>query len=455
MPDPRRGHHWSYPARLTGDRSTTVLRGRVLGGSTATNGGYFVRARVEDFAAWSQSGNPAWAYQNVLPFLRALENDLDYGPTDVHGGSGPVPVQRPALTGRTTSAFAAAADELGFPFEPDKNDQGTPGFGPVPRNVKDGVRWNSGLAYVLPALTRPNLTVLGGCTVPRIRFLGTRAVGVDIHVDGSDSTVAADTVVLCAGAFETPGLLLRSGIGPADDLRRLGIPVVGDLPGVGRRFSDHPQVVLEWTPTDYLDRGSDSWISACLNFRSADGPASGDLQILPSNVPLSVLTGHPPVTSELTLPLLISALTPTPSGSLRLVSTDPRTALDISYGYLSTAGDRERLRQAVRTALALVSTRAFGPVRGGPTDLDDRTAADDRSLDRWIRERLGTSLHASGSAPMGSADDPATVVDQFGRVHGISGLRIADTSILPAAPLRGPAATAVLIGEVIAHSLRR
>lgn len=126
----------------------------------------------------------------------------------------------------------------------------------------------------------------------------------------------------------------------------------------------------------------------------------------------------------------------------------------IEYRYLSTAVDRARLREAVRTALALVSTRAFAATVGGPPDLDHRTADDD-SLDRWIRERLGTSLHASGTAPMGPDDDPNSVVDQFGRVHGISGLRIADTSILPATPRRGPAGTGVLIGEMIAHSLRR
>lgn len=451
--NPAPGQHWPYPARLTDDQATTIFRGRVLGGCSATNGGYFIRARREDFADWANAGNPAWTYDRVLPFLRAMEHDLDYGDDELHGGSGPVPVRRPPLTGPTAEVFGAAAAELGFAVEADKNAQGTPGFGPVPRNVTDGVRWNAALAYLLPVLARPNLTVRGGALVDRIRFRGSRAVGVDVLVGGRVSAIEADVVVLSAGGLESPHLLARSGLGPAADLRALDIPVRADLP-VGRRFSDHPQVVLEWTPKEYGGRGGASWISACLNLRSPDGPSSGDLQILPSNVPMAVLTGRPAATRP-ALPVLISAMNPEPSGRLRLVSAAPEVPMTVEYGYLSTAAVRAALRRGVRTALELVSSAAFADVTGARPDLDARTAADDTALDRWIRGRLGTSLHTCGSAPMGSPDDPTTVVDQFGRVHGVDGLRVADTSILPAVPRRGPANTAVLVGEVVADSLRR
>ena len=289
---PGPGHHWSYDVRLTSERSYNVFRGRVLGGSTTTNGGYFMRARVEDFASWSMAG-PAWAYDKVLPFLRALESDRDYGETDIHGGAGPVPVRRPSMSGPPAEAFAGGCAELGYPAEPDKNAQAPAGFGPVPLNIVDGVRWNTGLAYVVPALHRTNLTVVGGCMVRQIRFRGSRAVGLDITVGQQDSAIEADQIVLCAGAFESPHLLLRSGVGPASDLRRQGVPVVYDAPGVGRQFNDHPQVVLEWTPDEDLGQvAASSWIGGCLNFRSANGPASGDLQILQSNVAMSVLTGQ-------------------------------------------------------------------------------------------------------------------------------------------------------------------
>lgn len=455
--NPAPGQHWAYPARLTNDQATTVFRGRVLGGCTATNGGYFIRARREDFADWANAGNPAWTYDRVLPFLRAMEHDLDYGDDELHGGSGPVPVRRPPLTGPTAEVFGAAAAELGFAVEADKNAQGTPGFGPVPRNVTNGVRWNAALAYLLPVLARPNLTVRGRALVDRIRFRGSRAVGVDVVVDGHMSTVHADVVVLSAGGLETPHLLSRSGIGPAGDLRHLDIPVLADLP-VGSRFSDHPQVVLEWTPKDYRDRGDASWISACLNVGSSGGTASGDLQILPSNVPMRVLTGQPTAagsSAKPTLPVLISAMNRDPTGRLRLVSADPEVPMTVEYGYLTTATGRAALRAATRTALALVSSAAFAGVTGAPPDLDPRTAADDTALDGWIRGRIGTSLHTCGTAPMGSPDDPATVVDQCGRVHGVEGLRVADTSILPAVPRRGPANTAMLIGEIVADSVRR
>ena len=450
---PTAGRHWPYPVQLTGRQATTIFRGRVLGGCSATNGGYFIRARTEDFDDWAAAGNPAWAYERVLPFLRAMERDLDFGAAELHGGSGPVPVQRPPATGPTAPLFAQASADLGFVAEPDKNAQGEPGFGPVPRNVADGVRWNTALAYLLPALDRPNLTVRGRSVVDRIRFRGDRAVGVDVVVDGQRSSIGSGVVVLAAGALETPHLLARSGIGPAGDLQGCGIPVLLDRP-VGRRFSDHPQIVLEWTPRHYAGRGDASWISACLNLASPGGPACGDVQILPSNVPMATLTGRPASPTP-RLPVLISAMNPEPTGRLRLISADGDVPMAVEYGYLSTGTGRSALRHGARTALALVTGPAFAGRTGAPPDLDPRTADDDTALDRWIRDCLGTSLHTCGTAPMGPADDPDAVVDQVGRLHGVDGLHLADTSILPAVPRRGPANTAVLIGEVVADALRR
>jgi choline dehydrogenase len=460
--DPAPGQHFRYPVRLTPGRSATVFRGRLLGGSTTTNGGYFVRARRDDFDSWAAAGNPAWAYQRVLPLLRALETDDDYGDSTVHGGDGPIPVRRPSLDGPAASAFAAAADSLDFAREVDKNDQEPPGFGAIPMNLAqrttaahdlpDTIRWNTGLAYVLPALHRPNLTVVDGCTVLRIRFLGTAAVGLQVMINGRHDDVDAGEIIMCAGAFETPLLLLRSGIGPQSDLRRLGIPVVCHLPGVGHRLDDHPQVVVEWVPNQDLPSAAGSWLAAGLNFRSTNGPPGGDLQILQSTVPMSVLTGHP-AGPRAPLPLLVSAHRTTPGGSLRLATADPADPPRIDYGYLATANDRAAMREAVRTAVAVVNTPAYRAISAGARDLDRATVRDDAALDDWIGQRLGTTLHACGTAPMGPIDSPDAVVDQHGLVHHLTGLRIADTSILPTTPLRGPAATAVLIGEMAARAV--
>ncbi|MEU6525008.1 GMC family oxidoreductase N-terminal domain-containing protein [Streptomyces sp. NPDC046924] len=454
----------THPVRLTPERPWLVPRGRVLGGSSTVNGGYFVRARREDFDRWAAAGNPAWSYERVLPFLRALENDLDHGAGPVHGGSGPMRVRRGRLDHPAAAAFRAAARALGFPEDPDKNGQAPPGFGPVPANVVDGVRLNAGLGYLPPeVLDRPNLTVLGGAAVRRVVIENGRATGVVVEHDGHRSVRGAGAVVLCAGALATPRLLHLSGIGPRADLERLGIPLVRDAPAVGSGFSDHPQVVLEWTPREAWGPPSGSWLGGCLHLTSpGGGPVApdggegpGDLEILQSLVPMSRLTGGEG-TAGGPLPFLVSALAPRPTGRLRLRSADPAVPPRVDYGYLGRPDDRRRLREGVRVAAALLESPPLAGVARGPAGPGREVLDDDRALDRWIREHLGTAQHTCGTVAMGPADDPEhAAVDQFGRVHGVRGLRVADTSILPDAPHRGPAATAVLIGEVVADAMRR
>ncbi len=442
----------TYPAHLTPERPYTVPRGQYLGGSTTVNGGYFIRARREDFDRWAAAGNPAWAYDRVLPLLRALETDLDYGQNDLHGDRGPVRVRRGELAHPAAAAFRAAAQELGHPLEPDKNDQGPPGFGPVPSNAVDGVRLNTGISYLLPALGRPNLTVAGDCPVRRVVVHRGRATGVVVRRDGRDIVVPAGQVVLCAGAFATPHLLQLSGIGPRPLLEGLGIPVVKDAP-VGTSLSDHPQLVLEWTPRQELSAPGDSWLGGCLHLSSSDHCHPGDVEILQSLIPMAGLVGGTVTVPGAPLAFLVSVLSPRSTGRLLIRSADPLVPPRIEYGYLATPDDRRRLLEAARATARLISTRAFadvseGLLQPGPDVLDNNGA-----LDEWIRGHLGTSHHTCGTAPMGP-DDRDAVVDQYGRVHGVRGLRVADTSILPSAPLRGPAATAVLIGELIAHAMR-
>ncbi|GAA1822379.1 mycofactocin dehydrogenase MftG [Actinomadura chokoriensis] len=451
VPGARPGHPAvrAYPARLVPGTSYLAVRGRILGGSTSVNGGYFVRARRADFARWSDAaGDPAWSYERVLPLLRRLETDLDLGPGPEHGGDGPVPVRRTGLGHPAAAAFQAAARELGHPDEPDKNAQDPPGFGPVPSNTVDGRRINTGIAYLLGAAAgRPNLTVLGDCSVRSVAVSGGRASGVVADHAGRRTVLEAGEIVLAAGSLATPHLLHLSGIGPAADLERAGITVVHDLPAVGARLSDHPQVVVEWAPRRPMDGPSGSWLGGALHVSSSSGGDAGDLEILQSLVPIAGLIAGVPSVPGAPLPFLVSAQTPRTSGTLRTVSPDAGVPPRIDYGYLSTDGDRRRMREAVRATAAILAADAFGEVSGGPADtvpLDD-----DRLLDAWIRGRIGTSQHTCGTVPMG----PSGAVDAQGRVHGLAGLRVADTSILPTAPLRGPAATAVLVGELLADAL--
>ena len=442
-----------YAAHLTSERPYTVVRGRHLGGSTAVNGGYFIRARRADFDRWAAAGNPAWAYERVLPLLRTLETDLDHGSTELHGGQGPVRVRRTSLAHPAAAAFRSAAKELGHPLEPDKNDQAPPGFGPVPCNAVDGVRLNTGVSYLLPAMGRSNLTVLGDCLVRGVVVRRGRATGVVAERGGRQMVLRAGEVVLCAGSFATPQLLQLSGIGPRADLERLGLPVVRDAPAVGAGFGDHPQLALEWTPRHELEAPADIWLGGCLHLTSSDSTWPGDLEILQSLVPMAGLVGGAVSVPGAPLAFLVSVQSPRATGRLALRSADPGTPPRISYGYLAAADDRRRLREAVRTTARLVATRAFDEISHGLLRPGPRVLHDDRALDEWIRSNLGTAHHACGTVPMGP-EGPKTVVDQYGRVHGVRGLRVADTSILPSAPLRGPAATAVLIGELVAHAIR-
>ncbi len=453
------GHpdNWSFPAHLTPERPYSVARGRILGGSSTINGAYFIRARRQDFERWAAGGNDEWTWEKSLPFYRRLERDLVHGESAVHGGSGPIPVALPPQDHPAIEAFLRAAAAMGFAAEPDKNDQGEPGYGPLPMNVLDGVRINTGLAYIDPVMGRRNLSVRGGALVRRVVLDGTRAVGVEVETDGAVSVAEGGEVVLCAGSVKTPQLLLISGIGPAEPSRRLGIQPVVDLPGVGRDFSDHPQITVAWRPRRELaDYTTSQSLAACLNFTSRGSRVEGDLEILPVIKPtVYQLTGRAPEAGPGELAFLVAVQAETSRGQLTLESADPAVPPRIDYHYLSTADDLRRMREAVRTAAALVRSEAYGALFDRLVELTDAVLTDDVALDDWLRAHVGTAIHLCGTAKLGGEGDPSAVVDQYGRVHGVTGLRVADTSILPTAPTRGPAATAVLIGERVADFIRR
>lgn len=488
---PDHSFNWAHPVQLRRKQAALVPRGRVLGGSSALNGASWVRATPADCDGWG----PGWTYADLLPHYIASETDHDYLDAPGHGHAGPIPVRRPQglQLHPATQRFLAAADALGFPREPDKNAGGPPGAGLVPSNSEHGMRVDAATAYLwpylggrtaglplhpaldpdapaagrLPAtredtpgpvnLHRANLTVRGDMPVRRVLLAGDRAVGVELR-DGT--RVHAAEVVLAAGAVGTPHLLLASGIGPADDLHAAGIHVRHDRPGVGQGWSDHPAVFLpfhtELRPqqsvpaTTQPERGhavearpehgahaaTSPSAQAALNLDSGADPA-GDVEVLLFVAPfvtggdlhLMCLLQHPDSRGAISLPV--------PDGPPR-----------IEYRYLRTEHDRRRLRHAIRTGAEVL--RAGLGTRTGP---GGDVLGNDRTLDGWIATHLTTAVHLCGSAAIGPATDPAAVVDAQLRVHGIHGLRIADTSVLPTAPRRGPAATAVAIGEKAATLL--
>ncbi|MGV9746717.1 mycofactocin dehydrogenase MftG [Rhodococcus zopfii] len=412
---PRSSWTTTFPARLTPEIVTTVSRGRVLGGSGAVNGAYFVRARPGDLARWPAS----WSYDEVLADFRAVETDADF-PGDLHGSDGPVPVARvPWERLHPVSAgFHETAVSAGFGTVDDLNAPGPDGVGRVPLNIRDGVRVGPALAYLLPVLHRTNLAVGTGTDVLRIVVANGRAVGVEVADGAGTRRVTAGHVVVCAGAVHSPQLLMLSGIGPADELQRLGIAVLHDLPGVGRDFTDHPEVAIGYRYRRDLPTGS-PLIETVLH--------TDTLELRPYTVPFG--TAIPG--SGVAEPVLGVVLTrPRSRGRVVLDPADPRSAPTLDYRYLEHPQDRADLREGVRLAADLLAAMP---------DIVDASG---------LTTHLGTSLHLSGTCRMGA--DDGSVVDERCRVHGIDGLSIVDTSVFPAVPSRGPHATAVMLAHRIA-----
>jgi len=430
------GHpdNWSFLANLTPELPYSVVRGKILGGSTTLNGTYFIRARAADFGRW---GLPGWTQEKVLPYYRKLETDLTYGATDVHGGDGPVPVYRETTPHPVTEAFYAACAELGYASEPDKNDQGEPGYGPLPVNAVGSRRINTGLAYIAPARGRPNLAIAGRTLARRVVFEGTRAVAIEAQQGTRTTLFHAPEIILAAGAIKSPHLLALSGIGSGDELKDAGIEVVCDLPGVGKGFSDHPDIMLTWHPRRRVT--SRALFESVLNF--------DDLEILPALKPLSRALGPSTAAHRNDLFWIVAVQRPDSRGSITVVSADPQVNPRIDYHYLSAASDLRRMRAVVRAAAEILRSRAFRPWFAELGELPGDTLRDDRSLNDWLRSHLATAIHACGTCRMGPDRDPMAVTDQRGRVYGVTGLRVADTSVLPTVPSRGPAATAIMLGE--------
>ncbi len=439
-------HNWQFTATAT-DLAPPMLvpRGRVTGGSSAINSSAFYRGVPEDFDAWASQGNDEWSYEKVLPFFRKSETDVDrHG--DYHGSDGPIFVHHsnPDAWDAAQRAFFDACRASGFAEAHDHNHPDSNGVGPGVTNNHNGVRFSTALGYLGQARHRLNLTIRPDCQVQRVVFEGKRAVGLLVESGGQTFTVAAEQIILSAGAVGSPHLLLLSGVGPAGQLEKLGIPVVQDIPGVGRNLKDHPKVYVTWEVGDGFvapaNRGAGG---AALRLTAPGSHLRNDLGISLSVQVAPRVKGAAPALQargpraeggsavSRHVEMMVALLLPESMGELTLTSSDYRVPPAMRYNYLAEPFDRARLRAGIHLALDLAGRPELAPRLGKRIEPEDNDLASDDALDQWLLREATTYSHISCTCKMGLSADPLAVVNQYGEVHGMAGLRIVDASIMP------------------------
>jgi len=400
-----------YRAELTceSENAVTIVRGATLGGSGAVNGGYFCRGLPEDFAGYPDG----WSWPQLLDSYRAVETDLDFGGPQ-HGDSGPIPVRRSREMAESTMLFTEAVVRAGFGWIDDLNDAtktAGPGAGPVPLNITpDGVRTGPGAAYLVPALTRPNLAVLTGVRATRIDIDGGRAVAVQAIGEHGPIRLTADRIVLCAGAIGSAHLLMLSGVGPAAMLREAGVAVRVALP-VGAHCADHPEWLLA---ADWPGTAGRAPLEVVLHHEN--------LEIRPYTTGFAAMVGEgaapdPPQIG-------VALMTPQARGRITLLSADLQVPPRIEHRYDTESQDLDALRRGMDLAQHLAGVKSDG------------------AEPRW-----STSQHLCGSAPIGTDTDPYAVLDAQCRVRGVDGLWVIDGSALPRITSRGPHATIAMLAH--------
>ncbi|MFZ9125855.1 MAG: GMC family oxidoreductase [Steroidobacteraceae bacterium] len=470
-----RKRNWSFEtvpqAGLNGRRGYQP-RGKCLGGSSSINAMIYIRGARQDYDAWAALGNPGWSYDEVLPFFRSCEH-REAGGDAFHGTNGELNVAPVTTPGSINERFFAACGELGLPPNPDFNGAAQEGYGYYEVTHKNGERWSAARAFLDPVMDRPNLKVLTNTLTERLLIEHGTASGVHIKErSGRRVLRARREVILSAGAFGSPQLLLLSGIGPADKLVPHGIRQVHDLPGVGENLQDHPDYVLSYD-SDLADnigislRGTFRFPDELRRYRRhrqgmlasnlAESGAflyvdptepSPDIQLIFVRAVVDdhgrkLHTGHG-------YSLHVSVIRPKSRGRLWLTSANPTAAPAIDPAFLADDGDLDKLVAGTRIAQQLLQSAAFDDVRGRPYYASE--ARDEGALRADIRARADTQYHPVGTCKMGS--DPLAVVDARLRVHGLKGLRVADGSIMPNLISGNTNATCIMIGEKCAHMIR-
>ncbi len=443
-------HDWGYTADEQLDRGISIPRARFMGGCSATNACFAQRGAPQDYDAWAALGNPGWAFVDVLEDFRRLESDADFS-NQWHGSDGPIPVRRHPRSelNAVQTAFLEGASAVGHPYIDDHNQPGVVGVGPSPRTARDGTRMSTAITYLAQARGRANLTIRPNTMVASVESSGSRTTGIRL-LDGT--LIEADRVVLAAGAYASPAILTRSGIGPIGELERLGIRTVLDLPGVGTNLSDHALLSIE-LPTRPLESPSRFGVHATLRSTVADpddppdlmmftaGPFDADLKQIPSGAAFGIVVG---------------LMAPRSRGWVRLVSNDPNDPPRIHFGHLTDPEDLEAMIEGITEARRIALSDAVASITAG-AELSPGSQVppgDHQALGAWALTAVSTFHHPVGTCAMGAETELGAVTDTHGSVHGIEGLTVADASIMPTVPTGTPNLPIIMVAEHIARQLR-
>ncbi|MBU3738909.1 MAG: glucose-methanol-choline oxidoreductase [Rhodoferax sp.] len=472
-------HNWRYqtvPQPGLDGRRGYQPRGRVLGGSSSVNAMVYTRGQPQDYDGWRDLGNPGWGFDDVLPYFKAGEHSECFGPTPYHGMGGPLNVCFLRSPSAINRAFVSACVEQGLPYNPDYNGASQLGCSPAQVTQKNGERWNAARAYLPEPGRRPLLDVRLQATTQRLLLEGRRAVGVEYRQGGRLQQVRARREVLvCAGAFGSPQLLMLSGIGPGAHLQSLGIPVALDLPGVGSNLQDHITTVLIHRTAQAADTFGLSWRGALAIWRGIREWREQRSGIVTSNVAetqgfLSTepATGRPDIQLAFCTGIVddhtrkphrghgytlhVTLMRPNSRGTVRLASARPQDAPLIDPAFLSDQDDLRRLAAGSRMGYDILHSPALDRYRGEllyPFPRDDEAG-----VHAFLRRHSDTEYHPCGSCQMGPHPAEGAVVDARLRVHGMEGLRVADASVMPRIVSGNTNAPTLMIAEKAAALMR-
>lgn len=442
--------YFSEPEPYLNHRKMFCPRGKVLGGSSSINLMIYIRGNPHDYDHWQGLGNPGWSYLDVLPYFKKSENQ-QRGANAYHGVDGELSVTDLVSPAVVSQRFVDACVAMGYDYNPDFNGMQQSGTGLYQVTIKDGFRHSAAAAFLLPILQRPNLTITTGALVTRLLFEETRAVGVEYLHEGMLHQVRVNQeVILSAGAFESPKLLLQSGIGNAEYLQGLGISVVADLPGVGQNLQDHLIFPIVQQTTQEVYPAITSNVSEAGLFLHSEGnlEAAPDVQFF-FGPDIYLPPGY--VRPDWGFTGVVSLTHFQNIGSVSLRSSDPKDAPVLRMNYLQSEADVQKLIAGIRLMRQLFQFCGFDEF-GGKEIAPGESLTSDAALVAYIRETCSTGHHPAGTCKMGT--DPMAVVDPELRVHGVKGLRVADASIMPTLVRGNTNAPIIMIGEKAADLIK-